>query len=238
MVPAVAPHEALKLNIGCGRALKAGFVNCDLSPGEGVDYAFDCQKRWPFPDESVSRIETDHTVEHLTDPMGFFREAWRVLIPMGQLQVRVPYGWHQSSWWDLTHVRPWLQESFAILQPGFTYYTRNYQHDRMGFAFWVATCTLIFERPFARMWRFWPLRPLVRSAGRHLLNVYRDVQLEAWKTTETDVRSTAFGGKTHPASVPVSFGALEHEYYGKKPDNPDYHKLLIFHGGESPAGCE
>ena len=223
----------LRLNIGCGRALKEGYLNCDLSPGEGVDFAFDCQKKWPFTDGSVARIECDHTLEHLPDPMAFFREAWRVLIPMGQLQVRLPYGWHQSAWWDLTHLRPWLQESFAILQPGFTYYTRNYQHESMGVAFWVANVVLVLERPFARMWRFAPLRPLVRFAGRHLLNVYRDLLIEAWKTTEDDNRSAAFGGNVHPAQVPCSFGVLEHEYYGRSAEGLDYHKMLIFSGRET-----
>jgi len=221
-------RESLKLNIGCGRALKEGFVNCDLTAGEGVDFAFDCQKKWPFTSESVARIESDHTLEHLTDPMAFFREAWRVLIPNGQIQVRLPYGWHQSSWWDLTHVRPWLQESFAILQPGFTAYTRNYQHEKMGFAFWVANVCLVLERPWARMWRFRPLRPLVSRAGRHLLNVYRDLLMEAYKTTEDDSRSAAFGGNRHPAEVPCSVGVYEHEYYGKSPEKLDFHKLLVF----------
>ncbi len=200
-----------------------------------MDFAFDCQKQWPFADESVSRIECDHTLEHLTDPLAFFREAWRVLVPNGQIQVRLPYGWHQSSWWDVTHVRPWMQESFAILQPGFTHYTRNYQHEKMGFAFWVAHVTLVFAGPWARLWWYRPLRPLVRFAGGHLLNVYRDLAMEAYKTTEDDPRSTAFGGTEHPAVVPVMWGALKHEYLGQKSPGP-IQELLIFSNGHREGG--
>lgn len=232
-----------RVNIGCGRALrdpKEGWVNCDLHPGEGVDKVFDCQRRWPFKDQSVQEIQTDHTLEHLDKPLDFFKEAWRVLIPNGKLTMRLPYGWHQSAWWDLTHLRPWVQESFAILQPGFTYYTRNYQHEKMGFAFWVSNCIVIFEKPFARMWRFKPLRPFVKVCGRYLINVYRDIMVEAFKTEEDDKRSAAHGGPHHPAVVPICYGVLEHEYYGRSAEGLDYHKLLIFTDkakDTATAGC-
>jgi len=223
--------KGVKLNIGCGRSPKSkedGYLNCDLYPGSDVDVAFDACDKWPFENESVMAVECEHTLEHLPNYFNFFKEAWRVLIPNGQLKIRVPYGWHQSAWWDFTHLRPWLQESFATLQPGFTHFTRNYQHEYLGIAFWVVNVVLVFERPWARMWRFAPLRPLAAWAGRHLLNVYRDLVVEAVKTTEDDERSAAWGGPFHPATVPCSYGVMEHEYYGRSAEGLPHHVLLIF----------
>ena len=225
--------KGVKLNIGCGRSPKPkeeGWINCDLYPGPDADISFDACDRWPFENESIMQIQCDHTLEHLPNYIGFFREAWRVLIPNGQLGIHVPYGWHQSSWWDFTHLRPWLQESFASLQPGFTLFTKNPQHERLKFAFWVVNIILIFERPWARMWRFRLLRPLVVWAGRHLINVYKNMVVEAVKTTEDDKRSVAFGGQSHPAVVPCSYGVLEHEYYGKTAEGLPHHKIIIFGG--------
>ena len=148
-------------------------------------------------------------------------------MPNGQLQMRLPYGWHQSAWWDVTHLRPWFQESFAILQPGFTHFTRNYQHEAMGFAFWVASIVLILERRWARMWNFAPLRPLVLYAGAHLLNVYSELLVEAFKTTEDDPLSTAYGGPQHPCVVPTAIGAMLHDLKGKKNVGP-FFTLLTY----------
>jgi len=231
-----------KLNIGAGRSplpKEEGWINCDLYHGEGVDLAFDCQGPWPFENESVMEVRSDHTVEHLSDPMAFFREAWRVLIPNGQLNLRLPYGWHQSSWWDLTHLRPWLQESFATVQPGFTQFTRNHQHDHLSCAFWVNNVIMILEKSWARMFRFWPLRPIVKWGARHLLNVIKDLRVEAFKTTLDDSRSTAYGGHIHPAIVPCSWGVLEHEYYGRSVKGLQVHTLLVIcEGYAATAGRE
>ena len=198
-----------KLNIGAGRSplpKEEGWINCDLYHGEGVDLAFDCQGPWPFENESVMEVRSDHTVEHLSDPMAFFREAWRVLIPNGQLNLRLPYGWHQSSWWDLTHLRPWLQESFATVQPGFTQFTRNHQHDHLSCAFWVNNVIMILEKSWARMFRFWPLRPIVKWGARHLLNVIKDLRVEAFKRRWTILGARHTAGIFTPPSCRVVGG--------------------------------
>lgn len=233
------PTRLRKLNIGSGRAPLEGYENCDLHAWPGVDHAFDAQKRWPFEDDSVGEIYLGHVLEHFADHDAFFREAWRVMAPGAKLALRVPHGWHQSCWWDFTHLRPWLQESFASLQPGFVKFTRNNQHESPGYAFWVQSCVMVFDMPWARMWRFKPLRPLCRWAGRHLLNVYRELVVEMTKTTHDDPASAAHGGDKHPAVVPCSWGVLRHEYEGKSGDGLSHHELVIFTGHEGAiAGNE
>jgi SAM-dependent methyltransferase len=116
--PAGAP-EPLRLQIGAGTSTLEGFVNCDLHAGPTVDHVFDCQRRWPFPDAVASEVYASHMLEHLADPLAFFREAHRVLQPGGVMTLRFPYGGHKAAWWDITHLRPWYPENFHALQPGY-----------------------------------------------------------------------------------------------------------------------
>src|SRR5216117_2060518 len=114
-----SPTDPLKIHIGCGNHRIPGYVNCDLHQTGATDRVFDCTGPWPFPDNSASTIYCSHTLEHLADFKGFFKEAYRVLQPDGNLQLRVPYGGHRAAWWDVTHLRPWFAESFCFLQPGY-----------------------------------------------------------------------------------------------------------------------
>lgn len=239
----IKTEKALKLNIGCGASplpKEEGWINTDYKPGDGVDDVFDANGPWPYPDGMFYEVRSSHVLEHLPDHMNYFKETWRVLKPNGSMTIYVPHGWHSAAWWDLTHVRPWLQESFAALQPGFVKFTRNLQHEDIGFSFWIHSVTLVLEMPWARMWRFRILRPIVRFAMHHMLNVIQDVILRAVKVEHNDPRSVTYGGGNHPAVVPCNIGVLEHEYYGRKvPEGQDHHVVLIFEDmHRSIAGCE
>ena len=100
----------LKLNIGCGTAGIAGWVNIDNSPSillsrlpfgrrifrtpdwPGDVRRADVRKRIPFPDSSVSCIYSSHTFEHFTyeESRAVARECFRVLRPGGILRIVVP----------------------------------------------------------------------------------------------------------------------------------------------------
>ena len=233
--------EPLRLNIGCGRSPREGYLNCDLHGGAGVDYVFDATKKWPFLDGSVAEIYTSHTLEHLPDPLAFFREAWRVLIPNGQIVIRVPYGWHSSAWWDLTHLRPWLQESFATVQPGFSHFSRNNQEteETLGCAFWTGSVIMMLDQPFARWWRWRILRKPIMSCLRHLIGVCRELIATLYKVPLDDPQSIAFGGTKHPAVVPIQIGVWEHDLYGRKLKPGDESHLIVFWAKEKdPAFME
>ena len=98
----------IKLNIGCGKDDRKGFINIDFRD-LGFNMIWDIRGGIPFPDGSVDEIFASHFVEHLDDEecQDFFVDAMRVLKPHGGLLVvRCPhfqsvgafYMGHKSFW--------------------------------------------------------------------------------------------------------------------------------------------
>lgn len=82
----------MRLNLGCGRYPKTGFVNLDRGPLPGVDVVHDLASfPYPFEDGQFELIEADHVLEHLSDAFGAMREIHRILKPGSTLIVRVPH---------------------------------------------------------------------------------------------------------------------------------------------------
>jgi SAM-dependent methyltransferase len=97
----------LRLNLGCGRDIRPGWVNIDCAPLPGVDHVvdFDAKPVLPFDDMTVARSEGSHVIEHLHNPLPFMAELWRVTEPGGLASFRCPYGSTDDADEDPTHVR-------------------------------------------------------------------------------------------------------------------------------------
>lgn len=70
----------LKLNVGSNDALLNGWVNIDLYGHNGA-IQHDARTRFPYEDESVDFIFSEHFIEHLNSVEGefFFKECHRML---------------------------------------------------------------------------------------------------------------------------------------------------------------
>lgn len=222
MEPAANRDGLYRLNMGCGRSMRqAGWTNCDLHDGPNVDIVCDITKPWPFPDSSASEVYSSHVLEHLHDPMGFFREAYRVLIPNGSLTLRLPYGGHHAAWWDITHVRPWFSENFAVLQPGYNQASGNPQHDDNGLAFGVNVVQLRVSYKMATMLRRWWWRYLfgkfyafwdheIEEIWGHFYALKTPEAIEAYRLThEPNIVGTSFVAyKHHLEGTPPPVGGM------------------------------
>jgi predicted SAM-dependent methyltransferase len=83
--------NSLRLNVGCGKNFKQGWINIDL--GKEADLQLDVREPLPFADESVSTVYSEHFFEHLEYPdeaRHFLKESLRVLQPGGRFSVGVP----------------------------------------------------------------------------------------------------------------------------------------------------
>lgn len=82
----------IKLNIGCGRDKKKGWVNLDAVSDVEPDVIHDLLNTLPFENYSVSRILAQDILEHFTkeDLYNVVRDLSRVLKIGGKLEARVP----------------------------------------------------------------------------------------------------------------------------------------------------
>jgi SAM-dependent methyltransferase len=105
----------VKLNIGCGRNIRDGWVNIDSVPLPGVDHVIDLDDKpvLPFPDSSVTLIEGSHVIEHLHHPLPLMEELWRVAEPDAVAIFRTPYGSSDEADEDPTHVRRMFLQSWG-----------------------------------------------------------------------------------------------------------------------------
>lgn len=95
------------LNLGCGASVdrRPGVVNVDSHPYPGVEVWDVDDQPWPWADETFDMVQAIQLFEHVREPVGFMREAWRVLRPGGTLFLRVPHYLSENSHTDPTHVR-------------------------------------------------------------------------------------------------------------------------------------
>lgn len=131
------PTELLKLDLGCGQNPKEGFEGVDLY-GEKAKHKVDLFKfPWPFKDNSVDEIHCSHFLEHvpareieerdLVENAGvghmvsflgqdmlfaFLDECYRIMKTDAWMQVVVPSGRSNRAFWDPTHRRFFMQETF------------------------------------------------------------------------------------------------------------------------------
>lgn len=117
-MPWVQPY---KLNLGCGRDIRDGYVNADLARLEGVDLVFDMnQTPWPLDDDCCEVVLAKHCLEHLHDLIKPVEEIWRVCRHGALVHVEAPHFQYTplDVWGDPTHRRPFGPSTFSYWYPG------------------------------------------------------------------------------------------------------------------------
>jgi hypothetical protein len=104
-------EEPLKLDLGCGKNPREGFVGVD-SRNFGQKHVVDLRQPWPWKDDSVEEAHCSHFIEHLTaqERIHFVNELYRVLKPDAKCTVIVPHWSSCRAYGDLTHQWPPVSE--------------------------------------------------------------------------------------------------------------------------------
>jgi predicted SAM-dependent methyltransferase len=122
----VVTGKDLRINLGAGREALEGWFNTDWYDLPGIDLVQNLLfMPYPFGDESAKVVRAwdvlEHMPSHLPDgrsfPIEFMNEIWRILKPGGQFLIHVPDARHAEWATDISHVRPYMPESFDHFDP-------------------------------------------------------------------------------------------------------------------------
>ena len=126
-------RSSVKLDLGCGQNPKEGFEGVDLYGDKAKHRVNLFTFPWPFKSNSVDEIHASHFLEHMparevedcatsrgaddkylgADMLfAFMDECWRILKMDAWMNVVVPSGRSSRAFWDPTHRRFFMQETF------------------------------------------------------------------------------------------------------------------------------
>lgn len=106
-----AENQPVRIDFGCGQNCTVGqdgikFLGVDEVALPGVDIVHDLTVfPYPFKDNSVDEIVSNHFVEHLTGDefIAHMDECWRILKKGGKMQLVHPYCFSERAFQDPTH---------------------------------------------------------------------------------------------------------------------------------------
>jgi len=106
---------AKKIDLGCGKNIKEGFIGIDKILGVDID-----KVGIPFPDETINEIYSFHFLEHTDDLVFVFKEIHRVLKSNCIAEVIVPHFSNIGAF-------HWTHRHFFNVR-GFDFIEKNHPH--------------------------------------------------------------------------------------------------------------
>ena len=138
--------KEIKLDIGCGRQLKEGWIGLDIQKFPGTE-VYDMRKdQLPFNDGEVDAIRCINTLEHISREhyLFVFNEWYRALKVGGTVEFIVPNLEKNiaHAWGDITHLSPWVHATVKYLSG------ERPRHASYGFLPWeIVKCEDLKEEP-------------------------------------------------------------------------------------------
>jgi len=105
----------MKLNLGCGKNKKEGYLNCDISSEINPDKVVNITEKLPFDNNSVSEIFISHTLEHTHEPLEVLREFYRICKHEATIKILVPYFSSESAFSQIDHYSFFSYTTFDFL---------------------------------------------------------------------------------------------------------------------------
>jgi predicted SAM-dependent methyltransferase len=116
--------KLLKLDIGCGKDKKSGYIGIDISPDSNADIIASALNL-PFKEESVDEIHSSHLVEHFfpEEAQKFFAEVYRVLKKGGLANIKIDKDWRKKRLLakDSTHKHRYEAKEIRKMVEEFSY---------------------------------------------------------------------------------------------------------------------
>ena len=164
----------LRIDVGCGKKKRPGFVGIDCHPLPSVDIVHDLtQFPWPLEDNCAEEIVLDNVIENLPDTVATFDELHRIAMPGCRVTIEYPYWRSLGAYGDPTHVHYFNE--FLIdyfMPPGTTSRSEN-QYAFYTTKYWTLLSRRLITYPGLGWLPHWALR----NTSRHLFDLIHAVRL-------------------------------------------------------------
>ncbi len=118
-----------RLNIGCGKDIRTGYINLDLKKLPGVDVVHNLNKiPYPFKDNYFDEIICYNVLEHMDNFLAVVEELYRISKNGAIIQVEVPFFHSLEAFADPTHKNFFTLDTFDYLTKD--HYFNYYSHVR------------------------------------------------------------------------------------------------------------
>lgn len=104
-------YDAIEL--GCGQKKTDGALGVDIVNTEETDIIMDLSKYpWDLPDNCFSTIYCMDILEHMSEPLKFLEEVYRIADDGAIVRIKTPHFTNNNAWVDPTHKRPFSAFTF------------------------------------------------------------------------------------------------------------------------------
>ncbi len=164
----------MKINFGCGRDIKEGFVNVDIEKLPGVDKVWNLNNfPYPFENESAEEIHCISTLQIVDDVIKVVEEFHRILKKGGCLFINIPHFTYTNVWKDLSHKR------------GFSYYAFEFFTNNLYYQTHKKFSGMNVKLKFGKSYALWNY--LIEPIANKWPHLYEDTPLRMFPAMNLDV---------------------------------------------------
>ncbi|MBI5094222.1 MAG: hypothetical protein HZB26_17510 [Candidatus Hydrogenedentes bacterium] len=122
----------MRLNLGCGRDYRSGWINVDSNPEVLTDVRADLSRDLPFVENSVDEIYLDNVIEHIPRErlFVFLEELYRICHAGARIRIYAPHYSGMHAFKHLGHYQYFGVGSFDIFKPDAPFNGERYSHAR------------------------------------------------------------------------------------------------------------